>query len=581
MSSPAPTLSLVDTDPAELAVDAIVIGVHSQRDDASRDGARPAPAASKRASAASRRASAASERVSAGIRREEREPAGHRDETGQREPTGHRDETGQREPAGRLLLASGAESIAAAFDGRLTETLALLGATGATGEVTKFATLGTVTAPVIAVVGLGPEPTGAAPAPEALRRAAGTVIRALAGTSSVAFALPVPDDSDAPAALRAVAEGALLGGYRFAGYKTRPQPYRRDPVRTVLIGVPDAKDRAARAEVTRAKVVAAAVVRARDWVNAAPNELRPPGFADQVAAAGREAGLDVEVLDEKALRRGRYGGIVAVGQGSDAPPRLVRLSYKPARRGRATRVALVGKGITFDTGGVSIKPAQGMWEMKSDMAGAAAVAAVMLAVAQLKPRVAVTAYVPMAENMPSGSSYRPGDVITMFNGKRVEVLNTDAEGRMILADAMARACQDGCDYLLETSTLTGGQVVALGKRVAGVMGTPELCTRVQAAGDLVGEPGWPMPLPDDVRKGMDSEVADISQTNAAMDRAGHMLQGGVFLREFVADGVPWAHIDIAGPSYHSGEATGYWTKGGTGVPVRTLLAMIEDIAANG
>jgi leucyl aminopeptidase len=171
--------------------------------------------------------------------------------------------------------------------------------------------------------------------------------------------------------------------------------------------------------------------------------------------------------------------------------------------------------------------------------------------------------------------------VTMYNGKRVEVLNTDAEGRMILADAIARACADGCDYLVETSTLTGGQVVALGKRVAGVMGTPELCQRVQAAGDAAGEPAWPMPLPDDVRKGMDSEVADISQINASMDRAGHMLQGGVFLREFVAENVPWAHIDIAGPSYHAGEPTGYWTKGGTGVPVRTLLELLDDIASNG
>jgi leucyl aminopeptidase len=215
------------------------------------------------------------------------------------------------------------------------------------------------------------------------------------------------------------------------------------------------------------------------------------------------------------------------------------------------------------------------------MAGAAAVGATMLAVAELKPDVAVTGYLAMAENMPSGTAYRPGDVITMFNGKRVEVLNTDAEGRMVLADAMARACADGTDYLFETSTLTGGQVISLGKRIAGVMGTEATCERVKAAGDLVGEPAWPMPLPDDVRKGMDSDVADISQTNANMDRAGHMLQGGVFLREFVTDNVSWAHIDIAGPSFHTGEPTGYWTKGGTGVPVRTFLALIEDVATNG
>ncbi|MEH1057833.1 leucyl aminopeptidase [Micromonospora sp. CPCC 206171] len=523
MTSPSTTLSLVDTDPAELAVDAIVIGVHSQ--------------------------------------------------------TGEQDATSGL--AGTLLLASGAESIAAAFDGKLTETLALLGATGAPGEVTKLATLGTVTAPIVAAVGLGPEPTGAAPAPETLRRAAGAVVRALAGAPRVALSMPLPDDADAPAALRAVAEGALLGGYRFAGYKTKPQPTRRTPVAEVLISVPDAGDGTARGEIDRATAVAGAVRTSRDWVNTAPNELRPPAFAEAVATAARAAGLGVEVLDEEALRAGGYGGIVAVGQGSEAPPRLVKLTYTPSGGGSGKRVALVGKGITFDTGGISIKPAQGMWEMKSDMAGAAAVGAAMLAIAAVKPSVAVTAYLPMAENMPSGTSYRPGDVITMFNGKKVEVLNTDAEGRMILGDAMARACADGTDYLFETSTLTGGQVIALGKRIAGVMGTPELCERVRSVGESVGEPAWPMPLPDDVRKGMDSDVADISQVNAGMDRAGHMLQGGVFLREFVTEDVAWAHIDIAGPGYHSGEATGYWTKGGTGVPVRTLVQLVEDVAANG
>jgi leucyl aminopeptidase len=521
VTSPSTALALVDTDPAELATDVIVIGVHSQ--------------------------------------------------AGTAEGGGYAD---------TLLLASGAESIVAAFDGQLTETLALLGATGAPGEVTRLATLGTITAPIVAAVGLGPEPTGAAPAPETLRRAAGAVTRALAGARRVVLSLPLPDDEDAPAALRAVAEGALLGAYRFAGYKTRPQPSLRPPVAEVAVHVPDAADARARAEVARAQVVAAAVVRTRDWVNTAPNELRPPAFADSVAEEARAAGLTVEVLDEKALADGGYGGVLAVGRGSAAPPRLVKLSYEPAA-GATKRVALVGKGITFDTGGVSIKPAQGMWEMKSDMAGAAAVAATMLAVAELRPGVAVSAYLPMAENMPSGTSYRPGDVVTMFNGKRVEVLNTDAEGRMILADAIGRACADGCDYLFETSTLTGGQVIALGKRVAGVMGDSDLCARVQAAGDEAGEPTWPMPLPDDVRKGMDSEVADISQVNATMDRAGHMLQGGIFLREFVAEDVPWAHIDIAGPAYHSGEPIGHWTKGGTGVPVRTLLALIDDIAANG
>ncbi|MEV6346023.1 leucyl aminopeptidase [Actinoplanes sp. NPDC051851] len=508
-----PSLSLVDSDPAELAVDAIVIGLHSQPDQ-----------------------------------------------------------------GGALLPAAGAESIAAAFDGKLTSTLALLGATGAPGEVTKLATLGTISAPLIVAVGLGDEPSGSAPDRETLRRGTGAAVRALAGSPAVALALPLPDDEDAPTVLRAVLEGALLGSYRFAGYKTKPQKGRRDPVAALQISIADAGDEAATAELRRAEVVARSVRLARDWVNMPPNELRPANLADLVTAAATEVGLEVEVLDFEQLKAGGYGGIVAVGQGSEAPPRLVKLTYTPEGVAEPKRVALVGKGITFDTGGVSIKPAAGMWEMKSDMAGAAAVAAALLAIAQLKPGVAVSGYLAIAENMPSGSAYRPGDVITMFNGKRVEVFNTDAEGRMVLGDAMARACADGTDYLFEASTLTGGQVISLGKRISGLMGSDEATALVETAGATVGEPAWRMPLPDDVRKGMESEIADICQTNANLDRAGHMLQGGVFLREFVSEGVEWAHIDIAGPSYHTGEATGYWTKGGTGVPIRTLLQIVDDLA---
>ncbi|GIJ68744.1 leucyl aminopeptidase [Virgisporangium ochraceum] len=467
-------------------------------------------------------------------------------------------------------LAPGAEQVSAALNGGLADALRRLGATGAVGEVTKLATFGAIKAPVLVAVGLGAD-DGEVSA-ETLRRAAGAATRALAGSDRVVLALP--------GALRPVAEGALLGAYRFAGYRTRPQAGRREAVKTVSVrSAEEGTKAAARAMLKRATTVTGAVAQARDWINAAPNELRPPAFADAIAAWAGTAGLDVEVLDEKALKKGGYGGILAVGQGSAAPPRFVRLAY--TARGATSRLALVGKGITFDTGGVSIKPAANMWEMKSDMSGAAAVAAAVVAIAALGPKVNVTAYVPIAENMPSGTSYRPGDVVTMRDGTRVEVLNTDAEGRMVLADAMARAIEDGTDYLLETSTLTGGQIIALGKRVSGLMGTEDFCNRVRDIGARVGEPAWPMPLPDDVRKGMDSEVADISQVNAGMDRAGHMLQGGVFLSHFVPDDLPWAHLDIAGPSYNAGEPTGYLPKGGTGVPVRTLIELAEDVAANG
>lgn len=519
-SASLPRLTLFDTDPAELAAEAVVIGLYRSQDEASHHEAAAGPP--------------------------------------------------------ELLVAAGGESVVAAFDGQLVAALRLLGATGKAGEVTKLATLGAITAPLLVAVGLGAEPAGATPPEELLRRAAGSAMRAMTGARSAALALPVPDDGALPAAVTALAEGALLGSYRFDHYKSTPP--RWPAVTSATIHVPDARDRAARSALKNAALAAGAVARARDWVNTAPNQLRPPEFAEQVAAAATEAGLAVEVLDERALRKGGYGGLLAVGLGSEAPPRLVRLTYTPPRTPR-TRIALVGKGITFDTGGVSIKPAQGMWEMKSDMAGAAAVAATMLAVASRRPQVAVTAWLPIAENMPSGSAYRPGDVLTMYNGKRVEVLNTDAEGRLILADAIARACEEQPDYLLETSTLTGGQMVSLGRRVAGVMGTAELCEQVRAAGDAVGEPAWPMPLPDDVRQGMESQVADISHVNTSLERVGTMLQGGVFLSEFVPEPVAWAHLDIAGPAFHLGEPYGYITGGGTGVPVRTLLRLVETLGA--
>ena len=272
-----------------------------------------------------------------------------------------------------------------------------------------------------------------------------------------------------------------------------------------------------------------AVALARDLVNTAPNDLPPAELARRAEQAAPAAGLEVEVLDEEALRAAGFGGVLGVGAGSARPPRLVRLRHS----GGGPRVALVGKGITFDSGGLSIKPAAGMDHMKSDMAGAAAVIAAMIAVAALDLPLEVIATVPMAENLPSGAAYRPADVLTMYGGKRVEVLNTDAEGRLILADAIVRAGEDSPAYLIETSTLTGAQRVALGDRTAGVMGSDDLRDRIVAAGDRVGEGMWPMPLPDELRAGLDSTVADLA--NVTGDRAAGMLVAGLFLRGVRAD----------------------------------------------
>jgi len=263
--------------------------------------------------------------------------------------------------------------------------------------------------------------------------------------------------------------------------------------------------------------------------------------------------------------------------GSARPPRLVRMTYVATKA--KSSVALVGKGVTFDTGGISIKPAAGMEAMTSDMAGAAAVVATVVLAATLKLSVNVTATVPMAENMPSGTAQRPGDVLTQYGGTTVEVLNTDAEGRLILADAIVRACEDSPDYLIDTATLTGAQVVALGNRTPGVMGTDAFRDRVAGISQSVGEGGWAMPLPEELRADLDSPIADLA--NITGNRWAGMLAAAVFLQEFVADGVQWAHIDVAGPAYNTGSAHGYTGKGGTGVPVRTMIAALEDIAANG
>ena len=281
-----------------------------------------------------------------------------------------------------------------------------------------------------------------------------------------------------------------------------------------------------------------------------------------------EAGISVEVLDERKLKRHGYGGILGVGAGAAHPPRLVHLRYAPS--GARCRLGLVGKGITFDSGGLSLKPAQAMEDMKSDMAGGAAVLAATAAIGFLGLRIGVDAWLPMAENMPSGSAIRPSDVLTMYGGKRVEVLNTDAEGRLILGDALARASEDRPDYLLDVATLTGAQAVALGSRVAGVMANDDTFrTEVIAAAGRAGELMWPMPLPEELRTSLDSEIADLANIG---DRYGGMLVAGLFLREFVGEGIPWAHLDIAGTAWTDSDDV-ETPRGGTGYGVRLLLEL--------
>jgi leucyl aminopeptidase len=421
--------------------------------------------------------------------------------------------------------------------------------------------------PRIVVVGLGSEHPN-----EDLRRAAGSGVRHAAslaenGSLSVAVSLGTAGSEQ----LAAVAEGALLGSYDYEPISAEPATGSTVDAITVIHPSDDKG-----ADVRAAQIVAQAVVTVREWVNTPANLLYPESFAEQVRNLLLGSNVTVDVLDEAALNEGGYGGLMAVGGGSSRPPRLVRLSYSP--RGAKFHLALVGKGITFDSGGLNLKPAEGMYTMRYDMAGAATVLATVHAIAQLGLKIRVTAYGALAENMPSGSAFRPSDVLTIYGGKTVENGNSDAEGRLVLADALARANEDHPDLVVDVATLTGACVVALGNRTAGLMASDHVTADlVLDAAEAAGEDIWQLPIPDEIRGKLDSKVADLRSTGP--DRWAGALVAAAFLREFVAEGTQWAHLDIAGPAFLDGKPYGYVAPGGTGVGVRTLVALASTLAA--
>ncbi|MGQ5655242.1 leucyl aminopeptidase [Streptomyces sp. EKR5.2] len=475
------------------------------------------------------------------------------------------------------VVAPGAETVDQAYDGRLAATLQTLGASGVEGEVTKLPAPSGFKAPVVVAVGLGAEPEkDGAYSAESLRRAAGSAARALAGSKKAVFALPVADAAD----LGALAEGALLGAYSFDTYKENGKNAKggkngKTPLGEVALLGGKPRDKAHKAAVDRAVAVAEELNRARDLINTPPNDLNPAAFADIAQSAAKEHGLKVQVLDEKALTKGGYGGILGVGAGSASAPRLVKLSYTNSKADK--HLAFVGKGITYDSGGISLKPAGHNETMKCDMSGAAAVFAAVVAAARLGLEVNVTGWLALAENMPSGSATRPGDVLRMYSGKTVEVLNTDAEGRLVLADALWAASQENPDAIVDVATLTGAMMLALGSRTFGIMSNDDgFRTAVHETAQEVGEEAWPMPLPEHLRKGMDSPTADIANMG---ERMGGGLVAGLFLKEFVGEGITWAHLDIAGPAFNEQGPFGYTPKGGTGSAVRTLVRLAEQTAA--
>jgi leucyl aminopeptidase len=468
------------------------------------------------------------------------------------------------------------------FEGRPGQAQALLADDGAT------------------VVAVGVGERGAVTSDD-LRRAAATLARQAGRADHLATTLVAAahDAQGAPAAARAAAtravvEGLGLGSYRYAGAparrtaQTAPQTAAAGKTGRSTKTAQDARNgsqpdagtgRVERftivggdeAEVGRAAIGVNATCRARDWVNRPPRDLTPTELARLTERAARAAGVPVEIWDEDRIARERLGALMGVAAGAAEPPRLIRLEHRAAKR--APTVHLVGKGITFDSGGLSLKPPASMMTMKCDMGGAAAVINATLALAALDVPVNVVCWVAATENMPSGTAIHPGDVLTARNGTTIEVLNTDAEGRLVLADALSLAVEEGPDAIVDVATLTGAQRVALGDGVAAVLGTDaDLVRGVIEAGRAVGEPFWELPLHSAYRKSLDSDVADLK--NIAGGPAAGTIMAGLFLREFVGDR-PWAHLDIAAPAFLDSD-DGWLTKGATGWSTRTLVQLVRN-----
>ncbi len=422
----------------------------------------------------------------------------------------------------------------------------------------------------IVFVGLGSGVTA-----HSVRLAAGSAVRKLAGSGAVDFSLGL-DDSDVVAAL---AEGAFLGAYTFTAYKRDTSKILK-PVSSVHVTTA-AKLSKARVDSLRQRAEAVALI--KDLVNTPANDLYPETLVERVRKSVASLPITVAVWDEKKLARDGFGGILGVGQGSHRPPRLMKLSYRPA--GAKKHLSLVGKGITFDTGGLSLKTPTGMVGMKYDMTGAATVAAVIRAIAQAGLAIRVTAWLAIAENMPSGFATRPNDVLTMHGGTTVEVLNTDAEGRLVLADALVAASAERPDMVIDVATLTGAATVALGTRHVGAMGSPEEISRLAEVATECGENIWPMPIPDESRAILASDIADIANAKPG-NTAGGMLVGAAFLREFVgttssapqAPRLPWIHLDIASTANNAGSAYGFTGSGPTGTTARSLISFAEALA---
>ncbi len=457
-----------------------------------------------------------------------------------------------------LIWGPGAEAAADRLGPWLSGYLEAREFTGAIGQLAVVPG-GELPYGAVAFVGLGDEVDA-----ESLRRAAGAVGRLSAPYASVATTLHLVD---VEGAVGAVTLGYLLGSYRFDAYRSDPKPRANERLELLEAG------EGAAAEIRDAEAIAGGVTLARDLINQPAVDKSPGVLADRARSLSDD--ISVEIIDEVEAGERGYGGLLAVGAGATNPPRMVIMRYEP--NGAEPFVAFVGKGIVFDSGGLSLKPAKGMEDMKTDMAGAAAVYGAMQAIAELELPIRVLGVAPLSENMTGGAAQRPGDVFTAYNGTTVEVLNTDAEGRLVLADGLGVAAEAGPDLIVDIATLTGAAKVALGPTVGAIFGNDdEAIAAVEAAARFAGESMWTMPLERSYRSGLDSPVADLKNIG---DRWGGAIIAALFLSEFV-DERPWVHLDIAGPG-RADKADHYVSKGGTGFTVRTLVELAREMAKKG
>jgi len=463
-----------------------------------------------------------------------------------------------------------------ALDGAITKLIEQGELKGKLNEISIIHSLGKVPARIVAVAGLGKQPDFT---PDKIRGLAAEFCRSLRRLNCRRIATIVHGAGvggiEPEAASQALTEGSLLGLYRFRKHMTK-ETENHDIAELIIVEKDAAKLPALKQGCKTGEVIAEATNSARDWINEPANYMTPSGMAKVAKELAKTHSLGLAIMDREQMEKEGMGALLGVAQGSRQPPKLIVLSYKGDKTSSDT-LGLVGKGITFDSGGISIKPSEGMAEMKGDMAGAAAVMAALVAIAQLKPKVNVTAVVPATENLPGGNALKPGDILKAVNGKTIEVVNTDAEGRLILADALSYAVKQGLSPLVDLATLTGACRVALGDIYSGIFGnSQELIEKLVKAGADAGERLWQMPMHEDYKELNKSDVADIKNSGGRWAGA---ITAAHFLAEFVGD-TPWAHIDIAGTSFMEKER-GYSVKGATGVGVRTLISLALASARQG